>query len=106
MERKIVEIEPFETVTIKHKHSFSINIIDIKIFKSVMISVEFFDENNDRVDVARLQLTGDDYSNWGTDDNYLVNYVANKYGMTVKAPTVQATEPAAQAPFPDAPVVE
>lgn len=91
MDRKMVEIEPLEIVTVKHKHSFIVHIIDVRIFESVMLSVDFFDENGNCVDRTRLHLTGDDYSNWGTDDNYLVNYVTEKYGLTVKAPV--APEP-------------
>ena len=87
----MVEIEPLEIVTVKHKHSFSVNIIDVRIFESVMISVDFFDENGGCIDRTRLHLSGEDYTNWGTDDNYLVNYVAAKYGMVVKPPAV--TEP-------------
>lgn len=94
MERTVVQIEPLEIVTIKHKHSFSINIIDVKIFESVMISVDFFDENGDCIERARLHLTGADYSKWGTDDNYLVNYVTKKYGMKVKPAAAPVTEPA------------
>ena len=103
MERKIVKIEPLEIVTIKHRHSFSINIIDMKIFKSVMLSVEFFDENGNRLDSGRLNLTGDDYSNWGADDNYLVNYVAAKYGMQIKETVESVTDPDLPAPVPDMP---
>ena len=85
MDRKIIEIEPLEFVTVHHKHSFSINIDDIKIFDYVMITVEFFDENGNCVDRTRLHLTGQDYSSWGADDNYLINYVAKKCGMKIKA---------------------
>lgn len=104
MDRKIVAIEPLEVVTIKHKHSFSIHIIDMRIFNSVTISVEFFDENGNYVERARLQLTGDDYSNWGADDNYLINYVAAKYGMQIKETVEPVTDPNAPVPYPVLPV--
>jgi hypothetical protein len=90
MDKTIVEIEPLEFVTVHRKHSFSININDVRIFKSVMMSIDFFDENGNCIDRDSLNLTGEDYSNWGADDNYLVNYVAKKYGMKVRPP---ATEP-------------
>jgi hypothetical protein len=106
MDRKMVEIEPLEIVTVKHKHSFNVYIIDVRIFESVMLSVDFFDENRECVERTRLHLSGEDYTNWGTDDNYLVNYVATKYGLTVKAPAAQATEPAAEATEPAAEAVE
>jgi len=104
MDRKIVAIEPLEVVTIKHKHSFSIHIIDMRIFNSVTISVEFFDENGNYVERARLQLAGDDYSNWGADDNYLINYVAAKYGMQIKETVEPVTDPNAPTPYPVPPV--
>ncbi len=106
MDRKIVAIEPLEIVTVQHKHSFSVNIIDVRIFESVMLSVDFFDESGNCVERTRLQLIGDDYSNWGTDDNYLVNYVTQKYGMTVKPPVAPVTDPDAPVTEPDAPVTD
>ena len=93
MNRKMVEIEPLEMVTVHHKHSFSLNIHEVRIFESVMMSIDFFDENGNCIDRDRLNLTGEDYSNWGADDNYLVNYVAKKYGMKVKPATAPATAP-------------
>ena len=92
----MVEIEPLEMVTVHHKHSFSINIHEVRIFESVMMSIDFFDENGNCIDRDRLNLTGEDYSNWGADDNYLVNYVAAKYGMQIKPPAAPVTEPATE----------
>jgi hypothetical protein len=83
MDRTVVKIEPLEMVTVQHKHSFSINIDNVRMFESVTMSVEFFDENGNCIDRARLHLIGDDYSNWGADDNYLVNYVAKKCGVKI-----------------------
>ena len=84
MDNKPVQIEPLEVVTVRHRHSFSVDIIKVKMFESVMIAVTFFDESKSVIDRTTLNLTGDDYKNWGTDDNYLVNYVATKYGMKIK----------------------
>jgi hypothetical protein len=96
MDNRAVQIEPLEVVTVRHKHSFSVDICEVRIFESVMLSVDFLDENGNCIERDRLNLTGEDYANWGTDDNYLVNYVATKYGMIIKAPEVQVTEPAVE----------
>ena len=106
MDRKVIQVEPLEMITVKHKHSFCVNIIVMKIFVSVTISVSFFDENNICIDFVTLELTGEDYTNWGTDDNYLINYVAEKYGMTVKAQTAQADEPTTEVIKPGTEAVE
>jgi hypothetical protein len=84
MDGKIVQIQPLEVVTVKHKHSFSVTIMHVVMFESVSLSIAFYDENNACIDRENITLTGADYSNWGTDDNYLVNYVAAKYGMQVQ----------------------
>jgi hypothetical protein len=97
---KFVEVEPVEIVTVKHKQYFSINILRVQIFEFVIISVEFYDENKVSIERTDLKLEGDDYTNWGNDDAYLVNYVATKYGMQLKAivPSEAEVPPASEAP--------
>jgi hypothetical protein len=34
------------------------------------------------VDQQMVLITGTDYANWGNDDNYIINYVLNKYQLT------------------------
>ena len=89
MEPRVVQIEPLEVVTVSNKCSFSVRIMHMTIFESVSIIVNFFDENNNRIDTVSLTLTGEDYSNWGSDDNYLYNYVAQKYGTKIKEPVAE-----------------
>lgn len=81
---KFVEVVPVEIVTIKHKQYFSVNILRVEMFESVVISVLFYDETKAFLERVDLKLEGDDYTNWGKDDTYLVNYVATKYGMQLK----------------------
>lgn len=97
---KFVEVEPVEIVTVKHKQYFSINILRVQIFEFVIISIEFCDENKAFIERTDLKLEGDDYTNWGNDDAYLVNYVATKYGMQLKAivPSEAEVPPASEAP--------
>lgn len=89
MEPRVVQIEPLQVVTVSNKCSFNVRIMHMTIFESVSIIVNFFDENNNRVDTVSLTLTGEDYSNWGSDDNYLYNYVAQKYGTKIKEPVAE-----------------
>ena len=84
MDAKIVQVEPVEVITVKYRHSFRIRVMNMQIFESVSLFIEFFDENERLIDTGSVELTGLDYSNWGADDNYLVNYVATKYGMQLK----------------------
>ena len=54
----------------------------ITLNSSVSFNV-FVLSNNNVVYTRRITLSGDDYKNWGNDDTYLVNYVANQLGFTV-----------------------
>ena len=77
-------IQPFEekkTIT-----SFKISINFIQIFECANLMISFFDSNNNIVKTNSLCITGEDYKNWGSDDDYIVNYVANHYGFVIIPP--------------------
>ena len=57
--------------------SFKISVISVTLFTSAVIAVTLFDSNGKRIDRTLIKLTGDDYSLWQGDDNYLVTYVNN-----------------------------
>jgi len=62
--------------------SFSIMVVSITPFASAAtISVVFFGADGKRLNRVYLELTGDDYSNW-VDDYWLLDYVAQKVGVT------------------------
>lgn len=88
-----IQIEPLEIVNIRRKTSFSISVISIRLFHSVTLAVNFFDENNVYVDRTDVTVSGEDYANWGADDNYLINYVISKIGVQVKPPVVADVTP-------------
>lgn len=69
--------------------SFNISVISISLFASALIAVTFFDSSGKRVDRVLVQLTGDDYTNWQADDNYLVTYV-NNYITNIYIPSLNA----------------
>ena len=52
-----------------------IQVIDVKIFECVRLSVNLLDIDDRSIDHRLYLLEGDDYKGWGTDDNYLVNWV-------------------------------
>jgi len=55
-----------------------IKILELEIFKSVRIMVDFLDNENKIVDRRFYILEGEDYNNWGTDDNYVVEWIKQK----------------------------
>lgn len=71
-------IHDFKIVTIENMSSFTLSVTNVILFNSVTLEVSLFDANNNIVKVFSLTLSGDDYTNWGGDDTYLYQYVADK----------------------------
>jgi hypothetical protein len=76
-------IVPFDKVVTTVIYSFDIQSIEINLFNSAKIRVTLLNEQGNIVDVSIVLLEGDDYTNWGNDDNYIINFVANDLGFTI-----------------------
>jgi hypothetical protein len=63
--------------------NINIRIISIELFTHLTICVSLFD-NNQLVDNVNLQIIGDEYNNWGNDDQYIVDLVLSKLCMSKK----------------------
>ena len=55
--------------------SFSFRVINLVPFSSVTINITFFDEKGTFISGNNITLSGKEYDGWGSDDNYLVNYI-------------------------------
>lgn len=54
----------------------------IELDNSASFPVRMMDDNNQLVDIQFVRLEGDDYTNWGNDDQYVVNLILTKLGLT------------------------
>ena len=86
------DILPFEKTTTTVITSFTIMITDVVLFTSVRVRVDMFDQNQNRVDCTFLIIEGEDYAQWGTDDQYIINYVCEKMGFARKPEEILPTE--------------
>jgi len=39
------------------------------------------DKNNNYAGTESLEISGNDYANWGTDDDYLINWIKNNLNI-------------------------
>lgn len=78
------EIQPFiKTATFTDTvYAIRINVIELVLGVSAKIRTEYFTENRTLYTTEDI-LEGDDYTAWGSDDTYIVNWVANKYGLVL-----------------------
>jgi len=58
---------------------FKIKNFDLKLNEKVSIIILLYPVNSEHVVEARtIVMEGDDYTNWGNDDNYVINFIKSK----------------------------
>lgn len=82
-------ILPYEIVSTVTVNRFEIDSIDIRLFKSAIIRVNLFDLAGFRVSSKIVMMEGDDYTNWGNDDQYILTFIMNSLGFIPETPTVE-----------------
>jgi hypothetical protein len=80
---KKINVEQKEIVVTNTINNIIIRIINMKIKSYVNLSVMTM-ENNKLLSNYTFHLEGDDYNNWGNDDDYLIQYVLDKLHLTPK----------------------
>jgi len=80
---KTTSITPFDQTTVKTVHSFSVKVNNVILHTSAKLMVHLHDENNNLIDIKIIEIVGDDYLNWGSNDDYITNFVAQKLGFTI-----------------------
>lgn len=76
-------IIPFNEVTTKTAVRFSIDISQMELGLSATFRVTLFDSDDKCISNKYVTLEGQDYLNWGTDDKYVLNYIAKTLGLTL-----------------------
>jgi len=83
MDVKTINVIPQTQTTVKTVTSFSVIVNNIVLFQSATLNVRLFDENNNYISTQLINISGDDYTNWGNDDTYIANYVAQNLGLQI-----------------------
>jgi hypothetical protein len=58
--------------------NIEISINNVVLSKCANITVILKDEIGEVIEVKHLIIEGEDYLNWGADDNYIIDYVVSK----------------------------
>lgn len=75
------KIQPKEVAVINNITSITIQVSSIILNTSAVLLVSLYDESDKYISTVNLDLKGEDYSNWGNDDIYLLDYVSNKLNI-------------------------
>ena len=78
------QIQPFiKTTTFTDTISYiTITVSDLILGQQATINTAFQNETRVVYTMSDI-LTGDDYNNWGSDDEYIINWVCQKYNLTL-----------------------
>lgn len=77
-----IPVVPCDVSVVNKIGSFTILLQNFVIGVSVDLVVSIFDVEKKFVSTTLIPLEGEDYALWGTDDNYLINFVCNKLNFT------------------------
>lgn len=69
--------------------SFDMNVIVVQLNVQATVIVNTFDKDRNRLYEKQIIIEGEDYDNWGNDDDYLKNLVASKLGLQIKSSVVE-----------------
>jgi hypothetical protein len=72
-----VSIPPVTVTTTTVIDKFVIKRIEIKIKESAVIMIELIDSTGNYAGTRYFTISGDDYANWGSDDDYIINWIKN-----------------------------
>jgi hypothetical protein len=73
----------------KYITSFNYAIIDFDAFKEMTFLCITFDDNGHQLSTHNVEISGEEYQNWGNDDTYIVNLLSSKIGLS---PIIKPTE--------------
>jgi hypothetical protein len=76
----IVPVDKIVTQTIVR---FSLNIIELVLNQSATFSVLCYDANDKLIETKFVKLEGTDYTDWGSQDDYVVQFVASQLGFNL-----------------------
>ena len=98
-EGKVIQIEPYEIVSVKTVSYIDISIQSISLFKSADIMVKLFDANRTLLDIRFLKLDGDAYLHWPESDEYIINWVTSHLGFSMISHNDEPTPVVEQIPI-------
>jgi hypothetical protein len=80
-----VNVQPKDIVTTRTINSIEITEIIVQLNTSAKIVVKLLDENASLINVEVLTISETEYTDWGNDDQYIIDYVLIQLGLVVQS---------------------
>ena len=82
MNNSKIDVNPKEFITTNTACSCELRVSNLQLGVSVDVTVLIKDINENIFKVENVHIEGDDYNNWGNSDEYLIDIVLSKLGLT------------------------
>jgi hypothetical protein len=77
-----ISVDPKDFTTLNVANSVEMRITNLQIGVSVDVTCLIKDQNGNIFKVENMNISGEEYDNWGNSDVYLVSTVLTKLGLT------------------------
>lgn len=77
----LVNIENKDLITTKTISKVDILDGNIQLNRFVSFPVRLMDSDDNVISVESVLISGEEYNNWGSDDNYIENLILTKLGL-------------------------
>lgn len=78
----IITIQPLTQTVVQTIYGYNIQVKDVVLGKKAIVLVKMFDSEKKFVKMKQLTIEGQDYQNWGADDNYVYSWVETQLGFS------------------------
>ena len=85
---KTIFVENKDIVKTYTISKIEISVVNITLFESVTISVFLKDVDDNLIDTTYFTLKNEEYDNWGSDDDYILDLILSKLGLVQTTPPV------------------
>jgi len=76
-------IQPSTETIVNVISSFRVYVSNVTLFTSAMLTVELYSADPALIRTEYMTIAGQDYQDWANDDEYIIQYVASKYGFVI-----------------------
>jgi len=76
-----ISITPITVTTTTVIDKFVIQRVEVKLKESAGIMIDLVDNTGNYAGTRYLTMSGEDYANWGSDDDYLINWIKNNLNV-------------------------
>jgi hypothetical protein len=77
-----INIQEKQFTNVETANKIAIFVVGVQLFTKAEIHVHFLNEKEENIKVHVLNMSGEDYTNWIGDDNYVINWVLGQLSAT------------------------